>query len=247
MQFNKHVEEKLIMKMFRDAYQDFPKGRLVKSESPDFFLREARKKKTGIELTRLHDGNHDANNPAEVMTTESYLVQKTSRNFYNKHNKPLLVKFFFNERPIEREDTDIYADFLSLYIEKLLDTISLKSLNILEVHDKLPDFLDGIALISHPDFKESCWSPAKNFLIYDLNRDILQNTINLKEEKLKLYQSRDFDKYWLVISTLKINPGKKFNIRNKIEKWSFQSGFDRILLYEILSNRVFELNTPGSE
>jgi hypothetical protein len=30
-------EEKLVMELFRQEYDDFPKGKLVKSESPDLF------------------------------------------------------------------------------------------------------------------------------------------------------------------------------------------------------------------
>ncbi|OQX78947.1 MAG: hypothetical protein B6D61_04430 [Bacteroidetes bacterium 4484_249] len=51
----KDTEEKLIIDYFREIYTGFPKGRLIKSESPDFILKQGRKKTTGIELTRLDD------------------------------------------------------------------------------------------------------------------------------------------------------------------------------------------------
>jgi hypothetical protein len=60
---NHHDEEILILDLFRKSYPDFPKGKLMKSESPDFILKIAPKKSIGIEITRLHDGNIPKNNP----------------------------------------------------------------------------------------------------------------------------------------------------------------------------------------
>jgi hypothetical protein len=49
----KRDEERLIIEYFRKHYPYFPKGKLVKSESPDFILKITPKKTIGIELTRL--------------------------------------------------------------------------------------------------------------------------------------------------------------------------------------------------
>jgi hypothetical protein len=50
---NQKDEEKLVMGLFRKAFTDFPKGKLVASESPDFMLKLNRRQTIGIELTRL--------------------------------------------------------------------------------------------------------------------------------------------------------------------------------------------------
>lgn len=52
-------EEKLVMQMFRKSYADFPKGRLVISESPDFILIINRHTRLGIELTQIDRGHHN--------------------------------------------------------------------------------------------------------------------------------------------------------------------------------------------
>jgi hypothetical protein len=54
---NQKDEEKLVMGLFRKAFPDFPKGRLIASESPDFMLKLNRRQTIGIELIRL-DLNH---------------------------------------------------------------------------------------------------------------------------------------------------------------------------------------------
>jgi len=53
-QFSQTLEEMLIMEQFKSCYADFPKGKLVKSESPDFIVKKTIKTSIGIELTKLH-------------------------------------------------------------------------------------------------------------------------------------------------------------------------------------------------
>lgn len=48
------IEEEYIIELFRNEYTDFPKGKLLKTESPDFILKESPKTNIGIELTKLH-------------------------------------------------------------------------------------------------------------------------------------------------------------------------------------------------
>jgi hypothetical protein len=53
-QYSQMMEEMLIMEHFRNEYEEFPKGKLQKSESPDFILWVSTKNAIGIELTKLH-------------------------------------------------------------------------------------------------------------------------------------------------------------------------------------------------
>jgi hypothetical protein len=53
-QFSQTLEELTIMEQFRNEYAGFPKGKLQKSESPDFILMQNPKTWIGIELTKLH-------------------------------------------------------------------------------------------------------------------------------------------------------------------------------------------------
>ncbi len=51
--FNKFQKEKEVLEEFRKRYKDFPKGKVNKTESPDFIIRVSKKKSIGIELTQL--------------------------------------------------------------------------------------------------------------------------------------------------------------------------------------------------
>lgn len=50
---DKKSEERLIIDYFRELLADFPKGKLIQSESPDFIIKTGSKRSIGIELTRL--------------------------------------------------------------------------------------------------------------------------------------------------------------------------------------------------
>ncbi len=67
-------EERLIMEYFRESFSDFPKGKLIQSESPDFILKPGPKKSIGIELTRLAEN-------------ASSLKEKIEASLENKNNK----------------------------------------------------------------------------------------------------------------------------------------------------------------
>jgi len=64
---NQKEEEKLVMQYFRKSWNDFPKGKLVVSESPDFILRINPKKSIGIELTRLPESNSFTESLIEIL------------------------------------------------------------------------------------------------------------------------------------------------------------------------------------
>lgn len=56
-QYSQTLEELSIMEEFRRNFPEFPKGKLQKSESPDFILKVSAKYAIGIELTKLHGPN----------------------------------------------------------------------------------------------------------------------------------------------------------------------------------------------
>jgi len=82
-------EERLIMDYFRRSYPDFPKGKLKKSESPDFILQHNHHA-IGIEITRLHEANLPKNNPGFPVAEFTY--QNVMTTIWNKEPKLLLYQ-----------------------------------------------------------------------------------------------------------------------------------------------------------
>lgn len=150
-QYSQMLEELQIMEQFRNEYREFPKGKLEKSESPDFILKITTKNAIGIELTKLHG--------------------------------PTVAKY--------------------------------------KTH--FPRKINGY---NPPEF----------------NRENLEFTINAKNEKLLYYQEKKLNQLWLLITADLDESPVNFNLGNKLQNWSFSTGFQKVLLLELKNQKVFDLN-----
>jgi hypothetical protein len=150
-QYSQMMEELLIIEQFRNEFKEFPKGKLQKSESPDFILRVSPKNTIGIELTKLHG--------------------------------PTVNKF--------------------------------------KTH--YPSKINGYTA---PEF----------------NRENLEFTINAKNEKRAYYQKKSLNQLWLLITADLEERPVNYNLGNKLQTWSFLSGFQKVFLFELKARKVFELN-----
>jgi hypothetical protein len=91
MSIDKDSEEWLVMRYFREKYTDFPRGKLVKSESPDFILKLSRKRSIGIELTRLDYMIKD--NPDHLPEQLIKLLEKKEAKL-NLYRKKLFAEYW---------------------------------------------------------------------------------------------------------------------------------------------------------
>ena len=142
--FNEQSQEELrIIRSFIEEFSDFPAGRLVKSESPDFILKINTRNSLGIEITRL--------------------------------KPPVSLHRKYRSREIE------------------------------------------------------------------LNKEILEQTIAGKEEKLPIYRKQNMNRIWLIITCEGIQSRTDFNLRNKLQNWSFETGFNRVFLFDTVKPEIFEI------
>jgi hypothetical protein len=241
MEEKKIIEEKLIMRLFIKAYVDFPKGKIIKSESPDFVLRTGPKFNTGIELTRLHSNNSLNDENGEELKKENLLINEIRKGFEGLSKLKIYIKFFFNGALWDMGDIPMYSGFVSLYLIKLLEGYENNKAQFFKLEEHLPEIFESIYFVVDPHFKNSCWDIGRPFLVYDLNRQLIENSIRNKEEKLTLYRKKRFDAYWLILATMKINPVKNFNVFNKLENWTFPSTFHKVFLFDVFENKAFEL------
>jgi len=70
----KTEQEWIIMRYFSENFREFPKGKLVKGESPDFQLWISPKRFIGIEITQVHQAALD-NSGQCVLLHESAVFQ----------------------------------------------------------------------------------------------------------------------------------------------------------------------------
>ena len=88
MTTKKIYDEHIIMRYFRERYNDFPKGKLINSESPDFILKVSKKRSIGIEITQIHEIAGSIRNLSQLVSeTEKILTKKDNKLSLYKKNK----------------------------------------------------------------------------------------------------------------------------------------------------------------
>ena len=75
-----------------------------------------------------------------------------------------------------------------------------------------------------------------------LSYENIKACLEAKNEKLHLYRKRNLNEYWLIISVNDIHSWNRINIHNKLIIWVFETGFNRIFLFNTRERKVLELN-----
>ena len=91
----KEIQERKVLDRFKDACHDFPKGRIFKTESPDFILAVNPKYHIGIELTHLHDPAEKKNSSYKIIRITMEILDAVI--LKKKEKIPLYEKKKLNE------------------------------------------------------------------------------------------------------------------------------------------------------
>lgn len=140
----KKDQEVIIIEMLRKCYPDFPKGKIIMSEAPDFIFHDGPKKKTGVELVQLVPPPQQHYNKAGILFPKYAYLQ-------------------------------------------------------------------------------------------------IENTLKLKEAKLASYINPKIQEMILLIHYDTVEGSKRYDLFSHIERWSFESGFDKVLLFELFDSQVYKI------
>ena len=66
--------------------------------------------------------------------------------------------------------------------------------------------------------------------------------LEAKNEKLRLYKKKKLNEYWLIISVNDLHSRNRIHIHNKLIIWVFNTGFNRVFLFNEINGKVLELN-----
>ena len=94
----KKEKERLVIEQFRRVYSEFPKGKIVPSESPDFILRSSTKYSIGIELVCLPMGFDSGNSTLQGLVRFLHLKEGKLA-LYRKRRLDLFWLLIYTENP----------------------------------------------------------------------------------------------------------------------------------------------------
>lgn len=245
MQPEKKQLEVLIMEYFRESYSDFPKGKMVATESPDFTISLKSHNILGVELTRLNPGN--AKSPDELALIEigfrEQIIEKTKILFEQSSELILFVKFLFSESNLITADRELIVEVQT--VNAIRKAVQNKNENTFFktsiLKNQLPEGIDEILLAFHPGLKTSVWERSNNLGISNDVVADLKTSIHKKDEKLRLYQKQHLNYYWLLITTDRLRGVKNYNLPNKIMNSHFQSRFQQVFLFDLIKSNIYQL------
>lgn len=246
MQPDKKQLEILLVNYFRLCYDDFPKGQLFASESPDFIVKMKTRHELGIELTRLNPASRnlpDEKQLAQIQTQEK-IIGLSQDLFEQNSELKLFVKFLFStvKEISEERRLEVAVQTVNL-IRKAVNNKSCDSFFRESISGELlPEGLHEILIVNHPVMQISAWERANNLGVSNDVVDDIRRSIHKKDEKLlRLYQKQRLNYYWLLIFTDRLHGVKSFNLPEKIMNHQFHSEFQHVFLFDLIKASVFQL------
>ena len=237
--------EKAVMRLFRETCPGFPHGRLIKTESPDFILKTSRKRSTGIEITRLYNPGPGEHNPdqEDPLRTPNPVLTQAQELFSTLSDLPLHVHVFFSEgKPAEKSSEIARAVKLAAIIDRhSSDFASQRKYVHRTLLDDIPDFTSRIDLFYDPRVTFSDWNPGEQFVIEGLDCAHICEAIAAKDEKLRLYQKKRADEYWLILVAGHLEMSVK-SPGSFLDDCLVDSDFRRIFLFDFTKPLVIGLN-----
>ena len=242
-QNNKKKEEKTLLKYFSQAYPDFPRGKIYDTESPDFVISLSRKRKLGIELTRLTQPKSENQEftTAQISNLERKICYKAQKIFEFRNDLQLLVYLYFsNNIRVKNNDVTEIAERIVLDVQNHAADIDRKSMFQIYIENPIANnYVDLIYILYHPNVKSSIWSNAGGYFVPTLSKKYLIQKIDSKEDKLPLYRKKKINNFWLIIVTDSFDRSTSFNINNQIEAWNIKSSFNKVFLFEVMGSNVY--------
>ncbi len=246
MQPEKKQLENLLIQYFRESYNDFPKGQVVPSESPDFIVKMKSRNLLGIELTRLNPANApglDEQGKNHVTSLESF-IELAKGLFEQQSSLKLFVKFLFSGQNgfIEKKGLSMAVKTVHIIHEAVKGRKASSFFQLSIQPHLLPGGISELLIAHHPSLEQSMWERSNNLGVSNDVVDDIRQTIQKKDEKLRrLYQKQHLNYYWLLITTDRLRGVKNFNLANKIVNHSFESHFQHVFLFDLIKSNVFQL------
>jgi hypothetical protein len=229
-------EEKFAFNKFLRAFGKLPDGE--KTESPDFII-PTEKGRIGVELTELIFEKINGISIAEIYSIEDSIVKLVQFDFDKKSKKKIWATISFQDNiKISGKDKILLAQEISLFIINSLENYLDEHLENLEILENLPKGVRGIYFDIVPFFTESLISPMRGKWPPPIDFETLNEVILKKNRNLLRYKAKVDFVYLVILVSLsfKSHHGDFVNAGSLIS-----NDFDKIFLFNTLSDKVFEI------
>jgi len=243
MSENKKIRERQFIEEFSKNYPEFPAGKIVDHESPDFLI-EHDSKIIGVEIVDYIRGQikgESAERRNEVLWQK--VANEARKKFEAKFTDPLSVRFFWNPRHnLRQSEISQLADSAVEIIEKHVPVQLFENIRI--GSDELEGILIGTAcnLISvwrARNEKKSLWSFV-NAGFTEVRNNEIQHLLDSKNDKVQEYL-RSCDTVWLIIVADGRYISSNIDTTSASISHVYKTSFEKVFVYDRISKGVFPL------
>ena len=242
----KYTDELNNIELFRFLYEGFPPGKLIRTESPDFIVRNGHLHSLGIEITHVTDRDH-----AEKVSSDS-------REKRYRKNLLLYAQDIFEYHDDTRLNTTIYfregfrfresslipnaGKLVRLILNKIGGKKKTEPFHLHFSVKGLENIIESVTVFHYPDMLISTWTDAAAYILTEIDPVLVRRSVAQKEEKLKLYRKKGLRYYWLLL--VADSPFiESTHVMHNLETMEFQhTSFHKVFLMERRRGRIFELN-----
>jgi hypothetical protein len=232
--------ERLCLELFKEAYPDFPEGKILADENqekPDIIVLTLNGK-IGIEITAIIDKKQKrAESECEKAVIEA-------RKIYEELGLPKLQVSVHigSEESINKKTRKQFAKAVAKLVA---NNIPLGSSHV-TLENKWNDLvnfpyeINAILILQHPSLSINHWHvPSGGFCREDFAGE-LQGVLDEKETKIQGY-APDCTEQWLVVVAENMSASTFFDPSAKTINHLYKSSFDKVFLLELFKAKLFEL------
>ncbi|MBU6470585.1 MAG: hypothetical protein KGQ68_07865 [Gammaproteobacteria bacterium] len=233
--------ERFHLDRFLEIFPDAPVGQPQKTTHPDFVIPTCGHV-VGIELTQLYKIGQNYNfQPREIEAFREKIVSLAKDIYSSKNAAPLDVGVLFSE--IALADAEVTARKLVAVIEELASGDEAWRV---VTHDEIgmPEEFSIIRIIKRPLHVNYLWSVSYSGWLPDLDKSVIQTAISKKNEKIAQYR-KYADELWLLLVMDQIYLSSSFQIPDSIIAHTYDSAFNKTILFSCIDKKWWSLKTTA--
>ncbi len=226
---------------FRDNFKEFPTGKLIPAETPDFLL-ETSNGVIGIEHTRYIRGNLGAKE-----NVENIALSLASQAYEHRRLPPVDVHVLwsFHEKLTKRELPQFVptlSEFVARHLPEPGDEVAIRYPHWAE--RQLPPKIVSLTISRRRTMEDNFWVSDRGGSVPELVPADFYEFIGKKESKLSSYRQNCIQ-VWLLVVANGFEPSTHCSLAPGIERFRFETNFDRIFFLHYFDGFVVELSTTG--
>ncbi len=235
---------------FKLTLINFPEGKIIKSESPDFLVT-TNDKIIGIELTDLYWNSQQAQEETinRRQNISSQQAQETICKKITSEAQSLhLAQNLANVLVTVRFSHNLSSKDIGCLSKQLVELVSRNmpkpgdNYNE-ENSDTLPEEIKRVTVSRLSDSKESFFNAPLSEFLPELEENHISSALARKEPKVEEYRKRCAE-IWLLTNfdTVPSSLATIFDFKEEVLQKTYPSKFDRVFLFDNARKKIYELD-----